>query len=33
MVGRVNAYKRRKILTNSICLVTVLVLSYFVVES
>ena len=33
VVGRINAYKRRKILTNSIFLVTILVLSYFLVES
>ena len=33
VVGRINAYKRRKILTNSVCLVTILVLSYFLVES
>ena len=33
MVGRMNAHKRRKILTNSIFLVTISVLSYFLVES
>ena len=33
VVGRINAYKRRKILTTSICLDTILVLSYFLVES
>ena len=33
VVGRINAYKRRKILLNSVCLVTISVLSYFLVES
>ena len=33
VVGYINAYKRRKIVTNSIFLVTILVLSYFLVES